>query len=144
MKGRAALLAAGLAALAWSVETSSGRVRAEPGVPGPGAVATLVEAARAQATAGRTSQAAATLERALNIDPGDPLVWYGLAELRLRQGRARQAEQLAMKSASLPRASPPLRARSWRLVARARSLRGNDDGARLARSQAARLASPSP
>src|SRR5690606_5345038 len=48
--------------------------------------------------------AAATLERALRIEPGAPSLWLELARVRLLEGDFGQAEQLARKAGSL---APP-------------------------------------
>lgn len=141
MKATASTLAASLVVCWLLAHTSMRGAAAEPVERSHAAVSALVETARSQASAGHTSQAAATLERALIVDSGDPLVWHRLAEIRLRQGRIRQAEQLALKSNSLPRSGARLRVENWRLVARARARRGDGDGARAAQSQAKRLTS---
>ena len=50
------------------------------------AIAGLMQSARDDAAAGRLVQAAATLERALRIEPRNPRLWNELARVRLRQG----------------------------------------------------------
>ena len=64
------------------------------------AVAGLLENARADATAGRLANAAATLERALRIEPRNPRLWHELARVRLKQGQFAQAESVAARSNS--------------------------------------------
>ena len=49
------------------------------------AVAGLMESARADTAAGQLPNAAATLERALRIEPRNAQLWHDLAEVRLRQ-----------------------------------------------------------
>src|SRR3979490_1862959 len=61
--------------------------RPAPGAPrqvhlGP-APSSLVTQARAQAGGGEFGPAAATLERALRIEPGNPLLWIELGRVRL-------------------------------------------------------------
>jgi cytochrome c-type biogenesis protein CcmH/NrfG len=80
------------------------------------------------------------LERALRIDPQDPYSWHRLATLRLRQGRADQAEALARKSNLLAGEDPALRARNWKIVAVALRQRGDEAGARIAEWEAGRAA----
>src|SRR5258708_37076252 len=50
------------------------------------AIAGLVNGARADAAAGRLANAAASLERALRIEPRNPRLWQELARGRLKQG----------------------------------------------------------
>lgn len=61
----------------------------------------LVTQSRSERRAGDYAQASATLERALRIEPGAPVVWLELARLRLAEGNLAQAEQLARKAQSL-------------------------------------------
>ena len=62
------------------------------------AVRALVQSASHDLAAGRTEQAAATLERAQRIEPGNPVIVHYLGQVRLRQGNLQQAEALAAKS----------------------------------------------
>lgn len=62
------------------------------------AVGALVESASRDLGAGRTEAAAATLERAQRIEPGNPVIVHYLGQVRLRQGNYQQAEALAAKS----------------------------------------------
>jgi len=64
----------------------------------PPAVVALLEHAEQQANDGDLESSAASLERAIRINPGSAVLWYHLATLRLAQGEVRQAEQLAVKS----------------------------------------------
>jgi len=80
--------------------------------------------------------ASATLERALRIDPRNGLLWHRLAKIRLQQGRAIQAEQLALKSNALSSGQRSLQASNWALVARARWAQDDAAGARRAERKA--------
>lgn len=102
----------------------------------PVAVASLVAKADTQQTAGDLVAAAATLERALRIDPGNASLWSQLAAVRLAQGQFWQAEGLAAKSNSLARNDYAIQSRNWRVIADAR--RGERDlaGARQAEDMA--------
>lgn len=82
------------------------------------------------------SAAAASLERALRIEPRNPVLWNRLAGVRLQQGQYRQAEQLAAKSNSLAGDDRLLQARNWRLIARARRQLGDERGAAEAERRA--------
>lgn len=105
---------------------------------GPAVVA-LLERSDKESSAGRLDQAAASLERALNIEPRNPHLYRRLAILRLQQGQADQAESLAMKSNSLAGKDTTLQARNWRLIAESRRLRKDDYAAAEAERRAAEL-----
>jgi Tfp pilus assembly protein PilF len=103
------------------------------------AIAGLVESARADAAAGRLPNAAASLERALRIEPRNPRLWQQLARVRMQQGDYVQAESLAQRSNTWGGSDNRLRADNWRLIAQSRQARGDADGARKAEDTAAQL-----
>jgi predicted Zn-dependent protease len=105
------------------------------------AVAGLMESARADAAAGKLSTAAASIERALRIEPRNPRLWQELARVRLQQGQLVQAEEVAKRSSSFAGSDNALRAENWRLIAQAREALGDADGARAARESAEKLSS---
>src|SRR5881409_433153 len=92
-------------------------------VPGPApasaartenvAIAGLMDTARADAAAGRLANAAATLERALRIEPRNPRLWQELARVRMKQGDYAQAESTAARSNSWAGGDSGLRAENW-------------------------------
>lgn len=92
------------------------------------AVAGLMENARADVAAGRLSNAAASLERALRIEPRNPRLWQELARVRLRQGQYAQAESLAARSNAWAGGDHALRAENARIIAEARELSGRSGG----------------
>ena len=100
------------------------------------AVAGLMESARADAAAGKLSTAAASIERALRIEPRNPRLWQELARVRLQQAQFVQAENMAARSNSYAGTDNAVRAENWRLIAQAREARGDADGARSARESA--------
>ena len=102
------------------------------------AVAGLLDAARADVASGRLMNAAATLERALRIEPRNPRLWAELARVRLKQGDYAQAESTARRSNSWAGSDNALRADNWRLIAQTREARGDGEGARSALEQADR------
>src|SRR2546425_3648447 len=102
------------------------------------AIAGLMDTARADAAAGRLANAAATLERALRIEPRNPRLWQELARVRLKQGQYAQAESVAARSNSWAGSDNALRAENWRLIAEAREARGDAEGARQARELSTR------
>ena len=105
---------------------------------GSAAVVSLVEGARSDVAAGRLANAAASLERALRIEPRNPRLWQELARVRLMQGEYAQAESVAARSNSWAGGDNRLRAENWRLIAQAREARGDAAGARAALEAAER------
>ncbi len=97
----------------------------------PAVKSLLAKAARAD----QPDLAAASLERALRIEPTDPRVWHKLANIRLQQGRFIQAEAVALKSNSLAAEWPAVWPKNWSVIASARRKMGDDEGA----SQALRM-----
>ena len=96
------------------------------------AIAGLLDGARADAASGRLANAAASLERALRIEPRNPRLWQELARVRLKQGEYAQTESTAARSNSWAGGDSTLRAENWRLIAQAREARGDTAGARAA------------
>jgi tetratricopeptide (TPR) repeat protein len=87
------------------------------------AIASLMDSARADTAAGRLPDAAATLERALRLEPRNPRLWQELARVRLAQGDFVQAEQLAQRSNSWAGSDSALRAENARIIEDARAHR---------------------
>ena len=113
---------------------------APPQTAEPAVVALLDDSDR-KLRSGQPEAAAAALERALRISPGNALLWHRLAAIRLEQGRWSQAEALAQKSLALGGNEPRLQADNWTLIARARRELGDAAGARAAENAAARTGS---
>ena|SRR5437762_5558246 len=103
------------------------------------AIVTLVQSAREDAAAGRLDTARDRLERALRIEPRNPLLWHELARVSLYQGQPDQAVQLANKSNSFVGKNTTLRASNWRLIGQARTQSGDQDGAESAFDRAAQI-----
>jgi Tfp pilus assembly protein PilF len=103
------------------------------------AIAGLLDSARADESAGRLPNAAASLERALRIEPRNPRLWQELARVRFKQADYAQAESLAQRSNTWGGADNRLRADNWRLIAQSRQARGDADGARKAQDLADQL-----
>ena len=114
--------------------------QAKPAAPAENvAIAGLMQSARADSAAGKLANAAATLERALRIEPRNPRLWQELARVRLKQGEYVQAESVAARSNSWAGSDNGLRAENWRLIAQAREARGDAQGARTALETAERI-----
>jgi tetratricopeptide (TPR) repeat protein len=96
------------------------------------AVKDLWDQSEAARKAGDYDTAALLLERALRIAPDDAVMWSRLAEIHLAQGNSQQAENLAAKSNAMTVDNGTLNYRNWLIIARARSMRGDDIGAQEA------------
>ncbi len=136
MRQAAALLALVLAACAAPqpapVESAPPPTVAAPPVEQPApsssvkesvAIAGLMDSARTDAAGGRLAEAAATLERALRIEPRNPRLWQELARVRLQQGDFAQAESTAQRSNSWAGSDSALRAENARIIEQARAQR---------------------
>lgn len=99
------------------------------------AVMTLVQQADERRQVGDLAGAQSTLERAVQIEPGNARLWLDLAQLRLAQDQPEQAEQLALRAVEHARDNDILAA-AWRLVAKARRAQGDEAGAREAEERA--------
>lgn len=102
------------------------------------AVVALLRKSESQSSAGQLDAASASLERALRIEPRNPVLWQKLARVRLEQKDFPQAENLAAKSNTLAGSDRRLRAENWRIIGEARSRRGDRAGAKAAFERAAR------
>ena len=103
------------------------------------AVIALLKQAERQANDGDLESAAASLERAIRIDPRNAVLWHHLATVRLSQGEPMQAEQLASKSNSLAPGNYAQQSRNWLLIAQARRQLNNAAGAAAAERRAREL-----
>jgi predicted Zn-dependent protease len=101
-----------------------------------GPVLALLTSAQQQQGSGDLEGASSSLERAQRIAPREPQVLYRLAEVRLAQGDAAQAEQLARRGLSFANGRPALQAGLWGLIGQARERQGDPVGAAQARERA--------
>jgi tetratricopeptide (TPR) repeat protein len=97
----------------------------------------LVAQATTQESSGELDAAAATLERAVRIEPRNPLVWVELARLRLLMQAPREADGLARRALSLSTDDPRASASALRVLAQALKAQGRNDEAREAEQKAA-------
>ena len=123
--------------------TQPGTPQPEPGTPQPtptppaptpsqppkefrlsAASSALVKQARTQSGKGDFTGATATVERALRIEPGNPLLWIELGQVHLAEGNAPQAESMGRKAIALATGDPSAQSASWRLVGDALRARG--------------------
>lgn len=87
------------------------------------ASSSLVAAAQAQVKAKNYPAAAASIERALRIEPGNPLLWIELGKVRYAEGNHVQAENMGRRAASLSKA-PQASSTAWKLIADSLRARG--------------------
>jgi hypothetical protein len=113
---------------------AGGGLAADEQLDGP--VLALLTSAQQQQTGGDLNGAASSLERAQRIAPREPQVLYRLAEVRLAQGDAAQAEQFARRGLSYANGRPALQASLWDLIAKSRQQQGDAAGAAQARERA--------
>ncbi len=105
------------------------------------AVIALLNNAEKESQAGRNDHAAASIERALGLEPQSALLWSRLAAIRLDQGNLQQAVVLAGKSNSLLRNDRNLQFQNWRIIELAKTGMGDVSGAAAARQMISKLAS---
>jgi len=120
---------------------------APPSAPSPtkqfhlgSAASALVTQAHQQAAGGDTAQATATLERALRIEPDNPLVWIELGRVRLAENNPAQADAMGRKALALASGDASAQSSAWRLIADSLRARGNNGGAADADRRASSLA----
>ncbi|MDR2307882.1 MAG: hypothetical protein LBE53_11905 [Paucimonas sp.] len=116
------------------IPRSSGGLSADEQLDGP--VLALLTTAQQQQGSGDFNGAASSLERAQRIAPREPQVLFRLAQVRLSQGDAAQAEQLARRALTYANGRPDLQAQLWNTIAQAREKQGDSAGAALARQKA--------
>lgn len=101
----------------------------------------LLESARSARSRGDTGAAGRYLERALSMaGAGEATVLYReLAELRLAEGKPRDAEGLALRALREAPANLQWQAALWDMLATARHQQGNAEGSEAARAEADKL-----
>lgn len=108
----------------------------EATVPLSPVVSALVSASNKNSKSGDLDSAAASIERAIRIEPRNATLFYKLALLRLKQSKPRLAEDLAKKSALLASTDNTLKKHCWLLIAHAREVQRDFSGAKEAREKA--------
>ena len=100
------------------------------------AATALVNQAHAQHQAGNGAVATATLERALRIEPSNPLLWLELARQNQDDGNPAQADSMARKALQLGRGDPRVQSAAWQLIAASLRARGRNQEASEAERRA--------
>jgi tetratricopeptide (TPR) repeat protein len=96
----------------------------------------LVTQAQQQQRQGNPAAAVTTLERALRIEPNNPLLWLELSRVRLQTRDAAQTVSVARKALSLATGSRELQAQAWHLIAAGLRAQGRIDEAKQAELRA--------
>ena len=99
----------------------------------------LVQQAHTQAHTGAFAPAAATIERALRIEPDNPLLWIELGQIRLSENNPAQADGMGHKALALATGDPQAQASAWRLIAESLRARGRNEEAADADKKAGSL-----
>lgn len=110
-----------------------------PARMGPAASALLGQA-HTQESQGELVAAGATLERALRIEPDNPLLWVELGRLQLKEGNAAQADAMGHKALALAGGDGDAQAAAWTLIADSLRARDRNTEAAEAERRAAALA----
>jgi Flp pilus assembly protein TadD len=120
---------------------------ATPGAPQPApkqfhlgqASTALVTQAHAQAAAGNAPLALVTIERALRIEPDNPLLWIELGEVHAGTGNYAQADAMGHKALQLASGDTHAQSSAWRLIADSLRARGRNPEAADADARARAL-----
>lgn len=104
------------------------------------AATTLVTQAHTQIHAGNYGLAEETIERALRIEPDNPVLWVELGQVWMAEGDAAQADGTSRRALALAAGDRQVEASAWRLIAESLRARGRNQEAVDADRQAITLA----
>ncbi|HEY7642017.1 MAG TPA: tetratricopeptide repeat protein [Steroidobacteraceae bacterium] len=96
----------------------------------------LVSQAQTQMATRNFDVAASSIERALRIEPDNPLLWIELGKVRFAEGNYVQAENMARKAVSMSVNAPRAQSSAWRLIADSYRARGKNMEAQEAQARA--------
>ena len=96
----------------------------------------LVGQAQIQLASKNFPVAASSIERALRIEPDNPLLWIELGKVRQAEGNYVQAENMGRKAASMSVNAPRAYSAAWGLIAESLRARGKNVEAREAQVRA--------
>ena len=99
----------------------------------------LVSQAQTQLASKNFAVAASSIERALRIEPDNPLLWIELGKVRQAEGNYGQAENMGRKAASMAVNAPRAQAAAWSLIAESLRARGKTAQAREAEARATQM-----
>src|SRR5687768_183229 len=96
----------------------------------------LVGQAQTQMATKNYAVAASSIERALRIEPDNPLLWIELGKVRQAEGNYVQAENMGRKAASMSGNAPRANSAAWSLIAESLRARGKNVEAQAAQARA--------
>ncbi len=108
---------------------------AQPATQQSPVIVALLDDALQQQQQGRLPMAAATIERAIRLEPNNPFLWTRLAQVRLAEKNWQQAYVLANKSISLARSNRDLQQLNWSIIEQAKYGQGDQAAAEHPRQQ---------
>jgi Flp pilus assembly protein TadD len=101
----------------------------------------LVQQAQAQRKKGDLAGATVSLDRALHIEPSNPLLWIEMGRLRMDQHNYPQAENMGRKALSMSVGDSRTQAAAWQLIGDSFRARGKNPQAQAAYDKSAELSS---
>lgn len=101
----------------------------------------MVDRAQSQMKGGNFALAASSIERALGIEPNNPLLWIEYGKVRMAENNYAQAGNMAQKALATASGDPRTQAAAWRLLADSYRARNRNSEARDADAHADGLAS---
>lgn len=113
------------------VQLPKERPRTAPATLNPASRA-LVNQAQAQRLKGDLPGATVSLERALRIEPTNPLLWIEMGKLRMDQRNYPQAENMGRKALSMSVGDDRTQAVAWQLIGESLRARGKNPEAQAA------------
>ena len=116
------------------------RPKTAPATLGP-ASRSLVAQAQAQRKKGDLPGATVSLERALRIEPNNPLLWIEMGRLRMDQQNYPQAESIGRKALSMSVGDPQTQSSAWLLISDSLKARGRNPQAQDALAKSKELSS---
>lgn len=99
----------------------------------------LVNLSQSQRKKGDLPGAATSLDRALRIEPSNPLIWIEIGRLRMDQRNFAQAEAMGRKALSIAVGDSRTQASAWQLIADSLRARGKNQPAQEAMDKAKEL-----
>jgi predicted Zn-dependent protease len=114
-----------------SIPVPRERPKAAPATLSPASRA-LVTQAQTQRKKGDLPGAAGSLDRALRIEPNNPLLWIELGRLRMDQRNFPQAEAMGRKALSMSVGDNQTQSAAWQLIADSLRARGKNPQAQEA------------
>lgn len=121
-----------------AIQLPKERPRTPPATLNPASRA-LVSQAQAQRQKGDLPGATVSLERALRIEPNNPLLWIEMGRLRMDQRNYPQAENMGRKALSMSVGDDRTQAAAWQLVGDSLKARDKNPQAQAAYDKAKAL-----